>query len=132
MRLASMTQYGEAAANTRRLIVDRKEFEILNLSGSRPHVANRESRMPWAWRRDYEESMFHGEILYEVRSWQTPIAWYVEDEGWVMPAIGYTAYTSRHQGLVSQALTDAGYSPRTTIRRELLPFRIDWPWEAAS
>lgn len=132
MRLASMTYYGEAAANTRKLIVDRVEFRIRNLSASRPHVANGMSRMPFRWLLDYRADVHKGRVLYEVRSWNTPIAWYVEDEGWVMPPIGYTSYTSRQQALVRRALTDAGISPRVNLRREHLGIRIDWPWEAAS
>jgi len=127
-----MTEYGEASANTRKLIADRKEFLIRNLSASRPHVANGKSRMPHRWRLDYEAAVRAGTVLYEVRSWNTPIAWYVEDEGWVMPPIGYTSYTSRHQALVRRALKDAGISPRVNLRREHLGIRIDWPWEAAS
>lgn len=125
-----MSNWGEAAANTRKLIVDRAEFVILNLSASRPHVANRRSRMPQPWRYEYELDL--PRIIYEVRSWNTPIAWYVEDEGWVFPPIGYTAYTSRHQGLVHRALRDADLPMRTVLRRENHLFNIEWDWEVSA
>lgn len=130
MRLASMTTFGEASANTRKLIVDRQDFAVCNLSAGRPWVANRQSRMPYVWRAEYEQAVREGRVLYEVRSWQTPIAWYVEDEGWVFPPVGYTAYSSRHQGLVRRALHDAGITYRTTLLRH--PFTINWKWEVAS
>lgn len=131
MRYASMTQWGEAAASTRKAIVDRKEFEIRNLSGGRPQY-NPFSRLPGVWRDEYDAHRGRGRIIYEVRSWATPIAWYVEDMGWVMPPIGYTSYTSRHQALVHRALRDEGIEPRTIPLRVFLGIRIDWDWEVSA
>ena len=133
-RLASMTQWGPAAEATRKAIFDRVEFEIVNLSAGRPWVACSKSRMPGIWRLEYEADVSARRVLYEVRSWSTPIAWYVEDEGWVRPPIGYTSFTSRHQYVVDRALRDQQVEVRTIPRREslALTIRIDWDWEVAA
>jgi hypothetical protein len=39
-----------------------------------------------------------GTICYVVFSYDTPIAWYVVDHGWVRPPVKYSVTTSRHQG----------------------------------
>jgi hypothetical protein len=140
MRLASMTNFGPAAANTRKLIAERKDFEILNLSGSFGGWQDSHSRMPTPWWNEFEHDRKEGRIVYTVRSWVTPIAWFIElpfQEGgpyaeWVMPSIGYTAYTSRHQGLVRRALRDADIVPRDIVRREFMHITIDWEWEVSA
>jgi hypothetical protein len=132
MRLASMTQFGPAAAATRKKIFDREEFEVANLSASRPHVANHLSRLPGLWRLEYEHDI-RRTPMYEVRSWNTPIAWFLEEDAeWVIPPIGYSSYTSRHQHMVRRALEVWNQPVRTIPRREHLGISIDWDWEVSA
>ena len=44
---------------------------------------------------------------YLVFSYETPIAWYVPDTGWVMPEVRYSQTTSVHQGRVRHAIQGA-------------------------
>lgn len=44
-----------------------------------------------------------GRIHYSVWSYNTPIAWLVEGEGWVIPPVKYSHSTGRHQGYVRRA-----------------------------
>ena len=42
---------------------------------------------------------------YIVFSYRTPIAWWSELNGWVVPDVRYSVTTSRHQGFVRRAVT---------------------------
>lgn len=44
------------------------------------------------------------DVLYVVFSYETPIAWFTVEDGWVVPAVKYSRTTSRHQGVVRRAL----------------------------
>ena len=42
--------------------------------------------------------------VYVVRSYETPIAWYVEGRGWSQTTDKFTVTTSGHQGHVAYAI----------------------------
>ena len=45
-----------------------------------------------------------GRIAYSVWSYATPIAWFVDGEGWIIPPVKYSMSTGRHQGYVRRAV----------------------------
>lgn len=45
-----------------------------------------------------------GSLDYIVYSYGTPIAWHRTDTGWTVPDVRYSVTTSRHQGVVRQAV----------------------------
>lgn len=45
-------------------------------------------------------------VTYTVYSYDTPIAWYVQDAGWVVPDVRYSVTTGRHQSAVRMATHD--------------------------
>ena len=128
MRYAS-SSYGAAGHRTIEAIQNRKDFDAGNLHGwgypsGNGHLDQRH-RLPGVWALDFRADI---RIIYVVRSWNTPIAWYVDGEGWVMPPIGYSGYTSRHQALVRRAVI----GERTVPRQEHMSITIDWEWETAA
>lgn len=46
-----------------------------------------------------------GQLDYIVYSYGTPIAWHRADTGWTVPDVRYSVTTSRHQGVVRQAVS---------------------------
>lgn len=55
-------------------------------------------------RQDYQLAQDqHGAELYVVRSYGTPIAWAGPGEALTVPAVSYSATTSRHQGIARRA-----------------------------
>jgi hypothetical protein len=52
----------------------------------------------------WEQDQRAGKIHYSVWSYETPIAWLVEGEGWVIPPVKYSMSTGRHQGYVRRAV----------------------------
>lgn len=46
-----------------------------------------------------------GRADYVVRSYGTPIAWRIPNEGWVIPEDGYSQSTTRQQNLIRTAVT---------------------------
>lgn len=47
---------------------------------------------------------------YIVYSYQTPIAWWSESDGWTVPLVKYSVTTSVHQGKVRTALINVEYA----------------------
>lgn len=101
-------------------------FDAANLHADRSAYLDTFNRLPKVWRDDFLAD--HRRIRYVIRSWITPIAWFVEGEGWVYPPVPYSSYTSRQQELVRAAIT----GERTVPRHEHLLIAIDWEWEAAA
>lgn len=128
MRLASSSPRTESGLNTIKLIRDLVDFDAGNLHGSGSTYLHH-SRMPVIWDEEFRADAHR--IIYVVRSWNTPIAWFIEGEGWIYPPIGYTSYTSRQQNLVRHAI-EKGHVPRTVPRRRHLWITIDWDWEQSA
>jgi hypothetical protein len=59
-------------------------------------------RLPREYADKYNEShrvaRGYNENIYVVWSYATPIAWYTESEGWVIPPVKYSPTTTKHQG----------------------------------
>ena len=67
-----------------------------------------------AWTRGYLPSRFrdefvarHDHITYTVVSYATPIAWYDDEYGWIIPDVTYSVSTTRQQGIIRRALSGA-------------------------
>ena len=88
----------------RSAIANREEFtSSAAIRGSRP-ISSRfisTGRLP----REYVNEI-HGSdgVDYVVWSYGTPIAWHDTIKGWTVPAVKYSATTSRHQSIVRYAL----------------------------
>jgi hypothetical protein len=64
-------------------------------------------RLPAEYRQQLRQH--HGQPVYVVYSYATPIAWWCEGTGWVVPDTRYSATTSKHQGTVRRSI------PRDTL-----------------
>ena len=54
--------------------------------------------------RLFDEDRAAGNVEFVVWSYHTPIAWFGEDNGWVLPDEKYSSSTSRHQSRVRHAV----------------------------
>jgi hypothetical protein len=54
--------------------------------------------------QDLRDVFVHDRPIYVVYSYATPIAWFSPVAGWVVPSVKYSVTTSRHQGIVRQAV----------------------------
>lgn len=59
-------------------------------------------RLPLEWRKVLDANFV--DIDYIVYSFATPIAWRLKGDIWVMPAVTYSGFTSRHQFYVRRYL----------------------------
>jgi hypothetical protein len=93
--------------NASAVIANREDFKT---SGALKGGWELPSRFPWEGRlpREYAEafSNLHREMrenhpntpIYIVWSYATPIAWYTDKHGWVIPPAKYSITTTKHQG----------------------------------
>lgn len=58
-------------------------------------------RLPEPWR---EQFYCRSRGDYVVYSYNTPIAWWTPETGWVIPDVKYSPTTSRHQSIVRLAV----------------------------
>jgi len=83
------------------LIRDRTEFETYGALRAEWNGGYPLGQLPYPWR---DMLMQHTttdkgiERAYIVYSYATPIAWYTERHGWVIPPVKYSPTTSKHQG----------------------------------
>ena len=82
-------------------IASRTPFNACNLTAyvPGPYGVGSYKYLPEIWRDDIEETA----VDYVVYSYKTPIAWHTPD-GWVYPSHTYSVSTTRHQGVVRQAI----------------------------
>lgn len=69
--------------------------------------------------RDWREVLRGAEgPVYVVKSYETPIAWWTEEGGWVIPDVRYSVTTSKAQGYVRYAAGHyrPNHEPITTAR----------------
>lgn len=83
-------QRGPNIANTIEAIGNRSTFDAGNF-----------------WGRNIRSS-------YDVYSYQTVIARWTEDEGWVLTTYNYSSTTNRHRGIIRRALQKVGVTYRET------------------
>lgn len=86
-------------------IVTRQAFAASNLRGGQPwaglsHAGRLPSELAWGFSRGVADFT----ITYAVYSYGTPIAWYDNERGWIMPSERYSVTTSKHQSIVRDAL----------------------------
>lgn len=80
-------------------------------------------RLPAEWAQRYREDQNEFGVVYTVYSYATPIAWVRGDGRTVIPPVGYSLTTTRHQNLCAAWLatatrTDTHERPQTS-RREI-------------
>lgn len=62
--------------------------------------------MPAVWRNVYNADRAGNNISYAIRSYDTPIAWRLNDGTWITPDVKYSVSTTNHQNVVSRYIHD--------------------------
>lgn len=81
-------------------------------------------RLPSEWRHNLFQADSHGDIAYIVYSYETPIAWVLQDGTEVRPPVKYSVTTSKHQGRL--------YGPAQGQRSICVDCDLEIEWHAAS
>lgn len=72
-------------------------------SGNLTGMTDRPNTLGWLpdpFRTLYREQEHAGRIVYTVMSYNTPIAWVLDDGTEVIPPVRYSVTTSKHQGKI--------------------------------
>lgn len=77
----------------------RKPFQSHGAMAAYHYTPNRTGRLPMEWVNAYRADRENPGISYVVYSYNTPIAWVRADGETVIPDVGYSVTTTRHQGL---------------------------------
>jgi hypothetical protein len=56
---------------------------------------------------EYQSQAYAARYGYFVYSYDTPIAWYVNGEGWTEPDTKYSVTTTKHQGITRQGMRES-------------------------
>lgn len=85
------------------LIAERQTFETYGALKAEWNGGYPSGRLPSPWREQFDADTRHpdgrvGVLAYVVYSYATPIAWWTESNGWVVPDVKYSPTTSKHQG----------------------------------
>ena len=81
------------------LLSNRIPFRSHGAMSAYAFALSRTGRLPMAWVDVYRSDRENPGILYVVYSYATPIAWIRADGEVVIPDIGYSLTTTRHQGM---------------------------------
>lgn len=105
------------------LLANRRPFDTYGAMSAVPFAPTGTGRLPSWWARRYDaDNRAHG-IVYTVRSYATPIAWVRADGRTVIPPVGYSLTTTRHQNLCRAWLASASEATKamdgTVMSREL-------------
>lgn len=87
-------RYVSNHTSAREFISAREEFNGSSMRG-RKNPTGEIGRLPGAWRDVYYHTA--NDIDYIVYSFATPIAWHTTKGLWLIPAVTYSGYTSKHQ-----------------------------------
>ncbi len=95
-----MPTYPTTSWRAREALMDRKPFKTSGaFSATEGHT-----RLPWGHRlpADYAATYWEqsDQIVYTVWSYNTPIAWVLDDGTVVQPPVKYSVTTSKHQGML--------------------------------
>jgi hypothetical protein len=81
------------------LLAERAPFTSHGAMRAHEFALSSTGRLPMEWVETYRADRDGPGISYVVYSYQTPIAWVRNDGHVVIPDVGYSVTTSRHQGL---------------------------------
>lgn len=81
------------------LLANRRPFDTYGAMSAVSFAPTGTGRLPSWWARRYEADNRNHGIVYTVRSYATPIAWVRADGQTVIPSVGYSVTTTRHQNL---------------------------------
>ncbi len=81
------------------LLNAREPFQSHGAMSAYGFPPSRTGLLPWEWVEAYRADRENPGISYVVYSYQTPIAWVRKDGETVIPDVGYSVTTTRHQGL---------------------------------
>ena len=93
-------------------VTEMRPFKAGNISGltNANGWAMTEGRLPEEWRDRFTRARSGGGIEYAFYSYQTPIAWKLRGNRWLMPSVKYSLSTSDHQRHVFHAIESNGGS----------------------
>ena len=81
------------------LLCARKAFDSHGAMAAYDYTPSRTGRLPAEWVEAYRSDREFPGISYVVYSYNTPIAWVRNDGETIIPDVGYSVTTTRHQGL---------------------------------
>lgn len=81
------------------LLSSRSPFRSHGAMRAHAYAPRGTGRLPAEWVDVYRSDCENPGISYVVYSYQTPIAWLRNDGRTVIPDVGYSVTTTRHQGL---------------------------------
>ena len=88
-----------------KMIAARMPFDTYG-SAKGTNARQHTGRLPEAWADVYKRDGEH--IVYTILSYDTPIAWVLDDGTWRVPDVYYSVTTARHIGAARYAITLAG------------------------
>jgi len=129
-----MAKFGSNSWQAREALADRKAFKTYgSFKATGPEALPWGNRLPADWRERYERQ--YDEITYVVWSYDTPIAWVLEDGSVIKVNHKWSVTTSKHQGML-YALTastetrngifDAAARERQSQRNKRAEARESW------
>jgi len=88
-------------------IATRQEFKASALSGKFEQYRPQTGRLN-VWESDkLTESRENSEGMYVVYSYDTPIAWHTDGQGWYVVSQKFSVTTSKHQNLIRRAIAES-------------------------
>lgn len=81
------------------MLATREAFDSYGAMSAVDYAPSFTGRLPVEWARRYDADNRNPGIVYTVRSWATPIAWICATGQIVIPDVGYSISTTRHQNL---------------------------------
>lgn len=110
------------------LLANRRPFDTHGAMSAVSFAPTGTGRLPSWWVRRYDVDNRACGIVYTVRSYATPIAWVRADGSTVIPPVGYSVTTTRHQNLCRAWLASASEATEvmdgTVMNRERREARV--------
>lgn len=101
LRYSASAGTSASTANTIAAIMNRRPFNASTLTAGPPSRGVGELTEPYA---TAYRAIWDDDSAYVVYSYLTPIAWYTDAMGWIIPLTVYGATTSKHQRLARRAV----------------------------
>jgi hypothetical protein len=105
MSMATMGRVRVNQKQARDMIARRVDFQASALWGAWEYLHGGSVGMIYGVAAEkWRESVEGGQDRYVVYSYGTPIAWFDDLSGWIVPEEKYSRTTSRHQGVVRRSV----------------------------
>lgn len=81
-----------------------KQHKPFRASAMRAHLTTSRTLAPGYLPAEWLQAYIRDRPTYVVISYDTPIAWWSDERGWVIPNVFYSHTTSKHQTIVRRAV----------------------------